>query len=188
MTLSWWSTTSIEDVARSAPGGVRWFQLHIDSSRETTVDLIRRAEKMGYEAIVLTVDMPMMGQRYDHIRNRFVLPRSLKFENFSKETASKFSETQSQGNPRMARRLQTMIDPTLNWDSVPWLISVTRLPIVLKGILTGKDAREAVERGVSGIWVSNHGARQLDGVPATVGKIHIVQYIFISVKYLVDLD
>ena len=151
MTLSWWSTTSIEDVARSAPGGMRWFQLHVDSNREATVDLIRRAERMGYEAIVLTVDMPVLGQRYDNVRNRFVLPRSLKFENFSKQTASKLSETQIQGTSRKAKNLRTMIDPTLNWDSVPWLISVTRLPIVLKGILTGKDAREAVERGVSGI-------------------------------------
>ena len=168
MTLSSWSTTSIEDVARSAPNGLRWFQLYVYSDRKATVDLIRRAESMGYEALALTVDTPVLGRRYDDVRNRFALPRPLRLENFLKKMEELSSGVQSQDDSGLAAYVAKLIDPSLNWETVAWLMSVTRLPIVLKGVLTGEDARKAVELGVAGIWVSNHGARQLDGVPATV--------------------
>jgi isopentenyl diphosphate isomerase/L-lactate dehydrogenase-like FMN-dependent dehydrogenase len=125
-----------------------WFQLYIHN-RRSAEELIARASDAGYRALVVTVDAPRWGRKEASIRSGFHLPPRFKKGNFS------------DGDP-------SQIDTTLTWESLDWLRSRTRLPIVLKGVLTEEDATLAVEHGVEGIVVSNHGGRQLDGVAATI--------------------
>ena len=170
MMLSSWSTTSIEDVAEaSGSGGLRWFQLYVYRDREVTRSLVERAEQAGYKAIVVTVDTPVVGQRLADARNRFSLPPHLHLANFSSTTpqSSLASDSTSEGSS-LHKYTTEMLDPSLTWEGIDWIRGMTRLPVLLKGILTAEDAREALKHDVQGIVVSNHGGRQLDGVPATV--------------------
>eukprot|EP00744_Colponema_vietnamica_P009106 GILI01012976.1.p1 GENE.GILI01012976.1~~GILI01012976.1.p1 ORF type:complete len:414 (-),score=101.21 GILI01012976.1:129-1193(-) len=162
--LSSWSTTSLEDVAQATPDALRWFQLYVYKDRVVTERLVRRAEAHGYRAILLTVDTPLLGKREPDVRNRFELPPHLTMANFVSE-GPKSEGKQESG---LALYVASLIDRTLTWEDIKWLQSITKLPIVVKGIITAEDTKIAVEHGVSGIMVSNHGARQLDGVPATI--------------------
>lgn len=141
------STCSLEEIASAATGPL-WLQLYIYHERHFGEALVRRAEEAGCRAIVLTVDAPVWGQKDRSARSWDTLP-----------------EVPPNGNfPDGAD-----YDPLpLTWNDVDWLRSYTTLPILLKGILTAEDARLAVEHGVEGIVVSNHGGRQLDGAPATI--------------------
>ncbi|KAG8583954.1 hypothetical protein GDO81_008606 [Engystomops pustulosus] len=168
MMLSSWATSSIEEVAEAAPDCLRWMQLYIYKDRNLTKSLVRRAEQYGYKAIFLTVDTPYLGRRLDDVRNRFQLPPHLRMKNFETEDLA-FSSKQGYGDDSgLAVYVSQAIDASIKWEDIEWLKGLTSLPIVAKGILRADDAREAVKRGVSGILVSNHGARQLDGVPATI--------------------
>ncbi len=169
MTLSSWSTVSIEQVSEAyEDSGLRWFQLYVYRDRALTKSLVQRAERAGYKALVLTVDTPLLGQRLADVKNRFTLPPHLKLANFTNFRASNLrTEKQDSG---LHLYTQSLIDPTLSWETVDWLRGITSLPIVLKGIVTREDAEEALRHNVQGIIVSNHGARQLDGVPATVSS------------------
>lgn len=167
MTLSSWSTTSLEDVASSSGSGLRWFQLYVYRDKELTRRLVTRAQSAGYKAIVVTVDTPILGRRLADARNRFTLPPHLSLANFKQtETAAKLVTGRQESG--LFQYTASLIDPSLTWESVRWVQSLTSLPIVIKGILTAEDALEAVKCGVQGIIVSNHGARQLDGVLPTV--------------------
>jgi (S)-2-hydroxy-acid oxidase len=162
MVLSCWSTTSLEDVASSSTG-LKWFQIDILTNRNVMASLIKRAKTVGYKAIVLTLDMPVVGKRYKNFRCTFTVPPHPNL----KEALQ--SENVSMVSPDAKHRLH---DPSATWDTlVPWVKSMTSLPVVVKGILTIEDAKLAVKYGVDGIIVSNHGGRQLDCVPATV-KTH----------------
>ncbi|KJE92024.1 peroxisomal glycolate oxidase [Capsaspora owczarzaki ATCC 30864] len=170
MILSSWSTTSIEDVAAAnGNAGARWFQLYVYRDRAVTAQLVKRAEQSGYTALVLTVDTPILGRREADIRNGFRLPPHLRLANFSetdsKATGVSITDKKDSG---LAAYVAAQIDQTLTWKDVKWLQSITKLPIILKGVLSPEDATLAVDHGVQGILVSNHGARQLDGVPATI--------------------
>jgi (S)-2-hydroxy-acid oxidase len=164
MTLSSWSTSTIEDVA-SASSGLKWFQLYVYKDRDVTIDLIRKAERAGFKAIAVTVDTPYLGRRYADVRNKFGLPTHLTLANYADSYATGVKSNKDSG---LATFVASLINSSLTWDFIPWLRSVTKLQIVLKGILTAEDARLAVQYDVDGILVSNHGARQLDTVPATV--------------------
>ncbi|XP_055939010.1 2-Hydroxyacid oxidase 1-like [Argiope bruennichi] len=166
MVLSTVSTTSLEDVAKAAPESIRWLQLYIYKDRKVSRELIIRAEKAGYLAIVLTVDAPVFGHRWADTRNKFSLPPHLKLGNFSDVGMDKVTETD--GSSGLTNYVSQLFDPSISWKDIKWLKEITTLPILLKGILTAEDAKMAVEHGVAGIIVSNHGARQLDGVPATI--------------------
>ena len=167
MILSSWSTTSIEDVAQaSGSSGLRWFQLYVCSDKTVTLKLIQRAERNGYKALVLTIDTPVEGQKLLCIRDGFHLPGHLKIANFSDDTIKNSLKSSSQSVG--AELYNAVIDSSLTWDIITWIKSVTKLPVIVKGVLTGEDALLAVQHGVDGIMVSNHGARQLDGVLATV--------------------
>jgi 4-hydroxymandelate oxidase len=120
---------------------------------------VRRAEAAGYRALVLTVDLPVLGRREADERNAFALPAHLRLANFSDEGALR---PPNQGGSALTQLVHAEIDPTLTWQAIAWLRSITTLPIVLKGILTGEDAALAVEHGADAIVVSNHGGRQLD--------------------------
>ncbi|XP_028395423.1 hydroxyacid oxidase 1-like [Dendronephthya gigantea] len=159
MTLSSWSFTSLEDVAANTEG-LKWFHTDILVDRNAMASVIRRAEASGYKAIVLTADMPICGKRHNDIRCQFTVPP---LPNFKKVFESRNMTKVGPSN------IDEVHDPSATWDTViPWLKSITSLSVVMKGILTGEDAKLAVKYGVDGIIVSNHGGRQLNGVPATI--------------------
>ncbi|XP_017301714.1 peroxisomal (S)-2-hydroxy-acid oxidase GLO3-like isoform X2 [Diaphorina citri] len=163
--LSTISTTSIEELAEKTPQTTKWFQLYIYRDREITKSLVQRAEKAGYKALVLTVDTNVFGTRYADIRNKFNMPSHLKLANFSGKL-SQLSNTSDSSS--LLAYITSQLDETINWSDVTWLKTITKLPIVLKGILTAEDAKIGVEMGASAIMVSNHGGRQLDYVPASI--------------------
>ncbi|XP_029671928.1 peroxisomal (S)-2-hydroxy-acid oxidase GLO5 isoform X2 [Formica exsecta] len=164
--LSTISTSSIEEVAKAAPDGIKWFQLYIYIDRNVTLNLIRRAERAGFKALVLTIDAPFFGDRRADIKNKFALPSHLRFANFEDELSQRINTAKTGSS--LNEYVTALFDASLSWDDVKWLKRTTTLPIILKGILTAEDARLAVENGVDGIIVSNHGARQIDSVPATI--------------------
>ncbi|KAM3597231.1 uncharacterized protein V6R79_001628 [Siganus canaliculatus] len=178
MMLSSWATSTIEEVMSAmefseGTGGVLWMQLYIYKDRDLTLSLVHRAEKAGYRGLFVTVDTPYLGRRWDDIRNRFKLPQHLSMSNFNTASLA-FSEGDYGNNSGLAVYVAKAIDPTLCWNDITWLKNHTTLPIVVKGILNGVDAAQAVNCGVDGIVVSNHGARQLDGVPATLDVLEEV--------------
>lgn len=163
LTASTLATRSLEDVAAAATGPL-WFQLYVYRDRAVTERLIARAESAGYRALVVTVDTPRLGRRERDHRNGFTLPPGLTIANFG-------NDDDRAGLARygsMAAYASAQLDPSLTWDSIEWFRKRTSLPIVLKGIVRADDARRAVECGANGVWVSNHGGRQLDGCEATV--------------------
>ncbi|RXN18658.1 hydroxyacid oxidase 1 [Labeo rohita] len=171
MMLSSWATSTIEQVAEAAPGAVRWMQLYIYKDRALTQSLVRRAEEAGYKGIFVTVDTPYLGRRRDDVRNRFKLPSHLRMANFETPDLA-FSSKEGYGEDSgLAVYVTQAIDATVKWDDIAWLKKMTFLPVVVKGVLTAEDAKEALKYGVDGILVSNHGARQLDGVPATIDAL-----------------
>ncbi|DBA04371.1 TPA: hypothetical protein N0F65_002133 [Lagenidium giganteum] len=171
MILSSLSTTSLEDVAAENGDGLRWFQLYVFKDRDLTRELVERAEKAGYKAIVLTVDTPVLGHREPDVRNRFHLPKHLQLANFAHVGGKHAHGVRSLQDSGLAYYVSKLFDLTLNWKDVEWLKSITKLPLVVKGVLSPEDAKLAVEAGCAGILVSNHGARQLDGVPAAIDAL-----------------
>ncbi|CAA7029908.1 unnamed protein product [Microthlaspi erraticum] len=170
MTLSSWATSSVEEVASTGPG-IRFFQLYVYKNRKVVEQLVRRAEKAGFKAIALTVDTPRLGRRESDIKNRFTLPPNLTLKNFEGLDLGKMDEANDSG---LASYVSGQIDRTLSWKDVQWLQTITKMPILVKGVITGEDARIAVQAGAAGIIVSNHGARQLDYVPATISALEEV--------------
>ncbi|XP_024888011.1 hydroxyacid oxidase 1 [Temnothorax curvispinosus] len=164
--LSTIATSSIEEVAEAAPKGIKWFQLYIYNDRNVTLNLIKRAERAGFKALVLTVDAPFFGDRRPDLRNKFSLPSHLRFANFEDDLSRRINTAKTGSG--LNEYVNALFDASISWDDVKWLKRITTLPIILKGILTVEDARLAVENGADGIIVSNHGARQIDSVPATI--------------------
>ncbi|XP_076384022.1 hydroxyacid oxidase [Megalopta genalis] len=165
-TLSTIATSSIEEVAEAAPKGVKWFQLYIYTDRDVTQNLVKRAERAGFKALVLTVDAPLFGDRRADIRNKFSLPKHLRLGNFQEDMLNSMNSTKAGSS--LNEYVMSLFDASLSWDDVKWLQSITSMPIVLKGILTPQDALLAIEHGVQAIVVSNHGARQVDSIPASI--------------------
>lgn len=187
MILSSLSTCSIEEVARAAPDEPKWFQLYVYKDREVTRRLVERAEKAGYGAIVVTVDTPKLGRREADIHNKFELPQHLTFANFVEGTSEDRRRTKKVDGSGLAAYIASLFDPSLSWKDITWLKSVTKLPILLKGILNGKDAELATRCGVAGIIVSNHGARQLDGSPATIDCLEsVIEGVHGKIPVLLD--
>lgn len=176
------ATTSLEDVISALPQRDTdypnpWFQLYFLRSREVTGRLIRRAASAGYEALVLTVDTVALGNRYHERREPLTLPAGMHMANQASIKAGSVSKGRLVLNARTAKEAEQLmkkygdmiVDPSLDWEeTIPWLRSQTCMKIILKGIMTGEDAAKAIEAGVDGIIVSNHGGRQLDGTPSTL--------------------
>jgi len=171
MIVSTLSNTSVEDIAASATGPL-WFQLYIYKDREATRELVARVEAAGCRAIVLTVDAPILGPRERDVRNRFALPQGLSVENLV--GAGQGTVAGQESGSGLATYVSSFIDPSISWRDVEWLRSITKLPVIIKGIVRADDARRAVEAGASGIVVSNHGGRQLDALPATIDALPYV--------------
>ncbi|GBD32189.1 4-hydroxymandelate oxidase [bacterium HR33] len=166
MVVSTMSSYRLEEIAAAA-SAPKWFQLYCYRDRSVTRALVERAEAAGYRAICMTVDLPRVGRRERDLRNRFSLPPGVSPKNF--EDFLDLGRLAADERVRAFERyIGELVDPSLTWEAVDWLRSVTRLPLILKGIMTRADARLAAERGVQGIVVSNHGGRQLDTVPAAV--------------------
>ena len=153
MVASTTATRSIEEIARAASGPL-WFQLYVYPSLQVAEKLVHRAEAAGYRAIVLTVDLPYLGNREKDRRNNVTIPPEPFYE-------ANFVDVEEKGQPWVP----------LTWESLSWLRSITSLPILVKGILTAEDAVLAVEHGVAGIIVSNHGGRQLDTALASIDAL-----------------
>ncbi len=163
--LSTLSNTRVEDVVAAATGPV-WFQLYVYRDRQATEGLVRRAEAAGCKALVLTVDAPLLGRRERDVRNRFRLPPGLVVANMLPEGYGDVPEVV--GDSGLAAYVANLLNPALTWKDVGWLQSITRLPVLVKGIVRPDDALRAAEAGAAGIVVSNHGGRQLDTSPATI--------------------
>jgi 4-hydroxymandelate oxidase len=168
MILSSLSNTRVEEVCQAASGAVPspvWFQLYVYRDRGATAALVGRAEAAGARALVLTVDAPFLGRRERDVRNRFVLPAGLRVENM---TAAGLGDVERRElDSGLSAYFAEKLDPSLEWKDVAWLRSLTRLPVVVKGLVRPDDALRAIDAGVSAVVVSNHGGRQLDGAPAT---------------------
>ncbi len=163
-TLSSLSNTPLEDVAAAA--GRRWFQLYVFRDRAVTRDLVERAEAAGYEAILLTVDAPILGRRERDVRNRFALPDGLRIACVPEGDVGAPA-----GGSGLAAYFATMLDASLEWNDLEWLCSITDLPVAVKGVLRADDAARAAGAGAAGVVVSNHGGRQLDTSPATIDAL-----------------
>jgi 4-hydroxymandelate oxidase len=177
--LSTLSSRTIEDVAET--GAPRWFQLYVQRDRDLTAELVKRADAAGYSAIVLTADLPVVGARDRDIRNDFQLPGDVRYVNMRVQRPP---EGRGSG---LAAFIGFQGDASLDWDDVPWLRSLTGLPFLLKGVVTGEDARRAVDAGFDGIVVSNHGGRQLDGTIATMDALpEVMEAVGGEAEVLVD--
>src|ERR1700719_1664733 len=169
--LSSLSNTAMETVFAQA-ASPRWFQLYIYKHREITRALVQRAEAAGAEAIVLTVDAPGLGTRERDSRNKFCLPDGLAIENLAPAGKGNIPKVEGSG---LAAYVRDNFKSDLGFDDLDWLCSCTRLPVVVKGVCRGDDARRIADHGAKAIVVSNHGGRQLDTAPATCEVLpHVV--------------
>ncbi|XP_064969653.1 peroxisomal (S)-2-hydroxy-acid oxidase GLO4-like isoform X1 [Musa acuminata AAA Group] len=214
MVLSFASNYSLEDVA-STCNAVRFYQLYVCSGflnklfgplfdtfclrfhcfitcsfeqflqvfkrRDVSATLLQRAERNGYKAIVVTVDTPRLGRREADEKNKMIIPRNSNLEGLMSVDAD------PTGGSKLEAYASETLDPSLSWKDIEWLKSITKLPIILKGIITAEDARKAVDAGVSGIIVSNHGGRQLDYTPPTISVLEeVVKAVSGAVPVLLD--
>ena len=184
MILSTLSTSSIEEVMAAATGPV-WFQLYVYKDRAATEALVRRAEAAGCTALVLTVDAQIWGRRERDVRNRFQLPPGLSVRNLMPAGQEAFPQA-AEGSG-LAAYVASLFDQTLSWKDVEWLCALSKLPVLLKGIVHPDDARLAVAHGAAGVIVSNHGGRQLDTAPATIDALpEIVAAVDGRIEVLID--
>jgi isopentenyl diphosphate isomerase/L-lactate dehydrogenase-like FMN-dependent dehydrogenase len=177
MTLSTLASVTPAELEAGAPGGPKWLQLYWSRDRGFTQELVEAAAEAGFTALMLTVDLPVAGRRERDARAGFALPDDLPLPNI----------------PLALRRedfhsaLGAVVDDTLTWRDLEWLRSVCPLPLAVKGILTREDALLAAEHGANAVVVSNHGGRQLDGVPASLDALpEVVEEVGERVEVLVD--
>jgi L-lactate dehydrogenase (cytochrome)/glycolate oxidase len=176
-TLSTMGTRSIEDVAKAAPTGRNFFQLYMWKDRERSMGLVNRAAAAGFEALVLTVDVPVAGDRLRDIRNGMTIPPSLTSKtilnaiprpawwiNFLTTDPLTFASLDS-WNGTVAELLDSMFDPTVTFEDLKWIRQQWKGKLIVKGIQHVDDAIMAVEAGADAIVLSNHGGRQLDRAP-----------------------
>ena len=150
-TLASCSFDEIVDAAEE--GQVQWLQLYVNKDRAITERIIKHAEKRGCKGLFITVDAPQLGRREKDMRSKF------------SDVGSNVQETGGENTDRSqgaARAISSFIDPSLNWNDIPWFLSVTKMPIILKGVQRVEDVIRAIEVGVQGVVLSNHGGRQLD--------------------------
>jgi 4-hydroxymandelate oxidase len=177
LVISTSASLRVEEIAKAATRPV-WFQLYVDEDRERTRDLVQRAEGVGCRVLCVTVDSPING-----VRNRE--------ESVQAELPVRARPNQKAAVPEMQTISTDKYRPVrpakLTWRDIDWLRSFARTPVILKGVLNPEDADLAVKAGVSGLIVSNHGARQLDTVPSTIDALPIVtQRVAGRVPVLVD--
>jgi isopentenyl diphosphate isomerase/L-lactate dehydrogenase-like FMN-dependent dehydrogenase len=177
MCLSTVSSVSPAELADAAPGARQWFQLYWSQDRGFTAELLAAVAEAGFDALVLTVDLPVAGRRERDVRLAFTLPDGLPLPNLPVELARRDFHA----------ALGRIVDATLTWRDLEWLRSTCDLPLVVKGVLTAEDALLATEHGAAAVVVSNHGGRQLDGVPAALDVLpEVVDAVGERVEVLAD--
>jgi L-lactate dehydrogenase (cytochrome) len=146
------ASCSFDEIMDAAEGDqVQWMQLYVNKDRSITKKIVQHAESRGCKGLFITVDAPQLGRREKDMRTKFT-------EAGSNVQAGSQTDT-SQG---AARAISTFIDPSLSWKDIPWFQSITKMPIILKGVQRVEDVIRAIESGVQGVVLSNHGGRQLD--------------------------
>jgi isopentenyl diphosphate isomerase/L-lactate dehydrogenase-like FMN-dependent dehydrogenase len=164
MCLSTIATATPASVAAAAPDATKWFQLYVFRDRAVTETLLAEAVESGYEAIFLTVDAPFAGRRERDFRTGFEVDVD----------APSVTAAIGSDRPVSVKEVFGLVDASLDWDDLASLVAGCELPVVLKGIMHPADAELAIDAGAAGVVVSNHGGRQLDGVPATIDALPAV--------------
>jgi len=154
-TLSTISSFSMEEVAAAAPGSPRWFQLYAPADRGACQALVERAAAAGYGAVAVTVDLPLPGNRERDRRNHFEIDLGAHLP----------------ADQPVDPETGIIVVPTMDWEELSWLRGVCPIPLVVKGVLRADDASRAVDAGCDGVWVSNHGGRQLDTAIAAIDAL-----------------
>jgi L-lactate dehydrogenase (cytochrome) len=191
--LSTMGTRSIEEVA-AVSNGDKWFQVYTWRDRGLVKELLGRAKAAGYTAVWLTVDTAMLGRRERDVRRGMTLPPKigpstiidgaihpawtwdfLRNEPITFANVVGLSDEDGSSAVTLSEHMARQFDPALSWDDVDWLRTVWDGPIVLKGVQTVADAKQAVAMGVEGIGLSNHGGRQLDDAPAPIDLVEPVR-------------
>lgn len=158
LVVSTFASARLEDIARAAQGRL-WFQLYVHRDRVVTRDLVQRAEAAGCTVLCITVDSPVIPMRDREKRRGLRLP---------------YTGQPSSPGGRVSPIYADALDPTVTWETVAWIRSFAKIPVLLKGILAPDDARRAAGEGVAGVIVSNHGGRNLDTTPATIEALPAV--------------
>ena len=167
MTLSTIASASLEEVRASSPELPLWFQVYLYKDQALNLELLRRAEAVGVKALALTVDTPVWGRRERDIRNQFSLPDGIHLGNLM----SGLDSLPKGAGSGLSAYVHEMFKLDLGFSDLEWLRQHTDLPILVKGICHPEDAILSLEHGANGIWVSNHGGRQLDTAPATISVL-----------------
>lgn len=176
--LSSFTNTCVEDVAREASAPL-WFQLYVQRDREFTRDAVQRAVGAGCKALCVTVDTPTFGARDRQARAHYELAAGV--------SRPHLPPARKTGGMAVSRVFPDWTEPALTWRDISWLSSIAKAPVLLKGVLNPEDAERAVQEGVAGLIVSNHGARNLDTVPATVDALpHVAEKVAGRIPVLVD--
>ncbi|KAJ4998637.1 Oxidase [Colletotrichum sp. SAR 10_66] len=163
MALSAYATCSLEDVIAQGQGNPYIMQFSILKNRDITRQILQRAEHAGYKAVMMTVDAPMLGRRLNEYRNAFGLPEGMGYPNIA--PGMDMRNLVDQG-------LDLTYEDGMNWEqALGWIRENTKLDVWLKGVYTADDVALAIEHGIDGVLISNHGGRQLDGVPATLDAL-----------------
>jgi 4-hydroxymandelate oxidase len=168
MTVSTLASTTIEEIAEASETTL-WFQLYMQKSREATLSLVRRAERAGYKALVVTVDATVNGVRNEEQRAGFRMPPHVRAVN-----VAGLEVPVSRAGPGESPVFKGLLDNAPTWADMGWLRGETALPILLKGIVSPGDAERAIAAGMNGIIVSNHGGRTLDTLPGSLDALEAV--------------
>ncbi len=186
LTVSTLATVSLEDVAATAPDTARWFQLYLFVDRGYAGELVDRAVAAGYRALVLTVDTPVLGRRWRDEHNGFSLRGGMRMANLPRGYETDAADDAGRGSGLAS--LFADHDRSLTFDDLVWLRDrAGEVPVVVKGVLRGDDARRTVDAGASAVWVSNHGGRQLDrAVPTAHALPEVAAAVGHDVEVYVD--
>jgi isopentenyl diphosphate isomerase/L-lactate dehydrogenase-like FMN-dependent dehydrogenase len=179
MCVSTLATATARDVAAAAPEAPRWFQLYVLRDRGVTHALVDEAVDCGYQALVLTVDAPRAGRRERDLRTGFAVPPGVDMPGVSAAAGHSVGMTPAD--------FFSLVDTSLTFKDLEALVDAVDIPVLVKGIHTAADARLAIQHGAAGVIVSNHGGRQLDGVPAGIDLLEdVVQEVAGDVEVYVD--
>jgi isopentenyl diphosphate isomerase/L-lactate dehydrogenase-like FMN-dependent dehydrogenase len=179
MCVSTLATATAREVAAAASEAPRWFQLYVLRDRRVTHALVDEAVDCGYQALVLTVDAPRAGRRERDLRTGFAVPPGIDMPGVSAAAGHSIGMTPAD--------FFSLVDTSLTFKDLEALVEAVDLPVLVKGVHTAADARLAIQHGAAGIVVSNHGGRQLDGVPAGIDLLEdVVQEVAGDVEVFVD--
>jgi L-lactate dehydrogenase (cytochrome) len=154
------ASCSFDEIVDAKEGDqCQWLQLYVNKDRKITERIVKHAESRGCKGLFITVDAPQLGRREKDMRSKF------------EDTGSSVQNTGGDNVDRSqgaARAISSFIDPSLSWKDIPWFLSITKMPIMLKGVQRIEDVLKAIEAGVHGVVLSNHGGRQLDTAPSGI--------------------